>query len=129
MFDQYIVDADTVRNIGPAAAPTGFSFESKLGYYRGLGLSMVEDLAITLDGQPVARDAIYFDDGHGALSLEAMETEYDRRWNFGAPAVISVAYPGGLPPGDHKLSLRQVLRVSYMPFPSVRYIEKVVSVS
>jgi hypothetical protein len=46
MFDKYIIDAASVANTGPADAPTGFSFTTKLGYYRGLGLSMVEDLKV-----------------------------------------------------------------------------------
>ena len=33
MFDKYIIDPATLRNTGPADAPTGFAFESKLGYY------------------------------------------------------------------------------------------------
>ena len=51
MFDKYIIDPASVQNVGPADAPTGFSFVSKLGYYRGLGLSMVEDLEVAIDGE------------------------------------------------------------------------------
>ncbi|MEL0210211.1 MAG: DUF6379 domain-containing protein, partial [Novosphingobium sp.] len=80
---------------GPADAPTGFSFETKLGYYRGIGLSMVEDLSVSIDGEALPRQAIRFDDGNGALSLDEMETAYDRRWLFGAVATITVAHPGG----------------------------------
>ena len=83
MFDQYIIDPASVRNTGPADAPTGFAFTTKLGYCRGLGLSMVEDLAVAIDGAPVPRAAIRFDEGPGPLTLEEMETVYDRRWAFG----------------------------------------------
>jgi len=51
MFDKYIIDPATVANTGPADAPTGFSFTTKLGYYRGLGLSMIEDLKVSIDGE------------------------------------------------------------------------------
>lgn len=126
MFDKYIIDPASVRNVGPADAPTGFSFSSKLGYYRGLGLSMIEELAVSIDGELLPRAAVRFDEGNGPLTLDEMETAYDRRWAFGAPATILVDYPGGFPRGEHRLALQQKLRISYMPFPSFNNDEKVV---
>lgn len=127
MFDKYIIDAASIANTGPAEAPTGFSFTTRLGYYRGLGLSMVEDLKVSVDGEELPRAAIHFDEGGGPLSLDAMETAYDRRWAFGAPATITVALPGGFPRGRHRLGLQQRLRISYMPFPSFNNDEKQVT--
>jgi hypothetical protein len=118
VFDKYIIVEGSLRNVGPAGAPTGFAFDTKLGYYRGLGLSMVEALDITVDGQAVPPTAVRFDEGKGPLTLAQMETAYDRRWNFGAPATIYVERPGGLAPGEHQLTLQQRLRVSYLPFPA-----------
>lgn len=119
MFDKYLIDETSLRNVGPADAPTGFAFEARLGYYRGLGLSMVENLAVTIDGEAVARDAVLFDEGPGALDLTAMETAYDRRWEFGAKATIMVTRAGGLGLGPHQLTLAETLRISYLPFPMV----------
>ncbi len=127
MFDKYIIDPASVANTGPADAPTGFSFTTKLGYYRGLGLSMVEDLKVSIDGEALPREAITFDEGAGPLTLDEMETAFDRRWPFGAPATITVAHPGGFPKGEHTLTLQQRLRISYMPFPSFNNDEKVIS--
>ena len=129
MFDKYLIDAATVRNIGPADAPDGFAFEAKLGYYRGIGLSMIEDLAITLDGVALPRAAVRFDEGGGALTLDGMEQALDRYWEFGRTATISVAYPGGLAPGEHRLELKEQLRVSYLPFPAFSADAKTVAVA
>lgn len=127
MFDKYLINAASVRNTGAVEAPDGFAFEAKLGYYRGLGLSMIEELAVTVDGVEVPRDAVRFDEGKGPLSLEEMETTYDRRWNFGTEATILVAHPGGLTPGEHEIALRQKLRVSYLPFPSFNTDRKTIT--
>lgn len=127
MFDKYLIDAATLRNIGPAEAPTGFAFEAKLGYYRGLGLSMIEKLDVAIDGAALPRGAVRFDEGRGPLTLDEMETAYDRRWPFGTPATILVDHAGGFPEGEHELSLLQQLRVSYLPFPSVNTDAKRVS--
>lgn len=127
MFDTHLIDAASVRNIGPHHAPTGFAFEAKLGYYRGLGLSMIEELTVSIDGEALPREAVRFDEGKGPLTLDEMETAYDRRWPFGAAATISVSLPGGFPTGSHELGLRQKLRISYLPFPSVNQDRKIVS--
>lgn len=128
MFDKYLIVDDSVRNMGPADAPTGFTMQVKLGYYRGLGLSMVEDLSVTVDDTPVPRDAISFDEGKGPLSLTEMESAIDRHWAFGAPATIMIEHPGGLAPGQHSVAFTQRLRISYMPFPSVNADEKTVTI-
>jgi Domain of unknown function (DUF6379) len=120
MFDRYLIVAGSLRNTGPAAAPTGFAFDAKLGYYRGLGLSMVEALEVTVDGVAIPAGAIRFDEGPGPIALADMETAYDRRWAFGAAATITVNHPGGLSAGEHAMTLMQRLRVSYIPFPGIR---------
>jgi hypothetical protein len=127
MFDKYLINTASVRNTGAAEAPDGFAFEAKLGYYRGLGLSMIEELTVTVDGEELPREAVRFDEGKGPLSLEEMETAYDRRWNFGTEATILVARAGGLVPGEHEIALRQKLRVSYLPFPAFNNDRKTVS--
>ncbi|NWK98711.1 hypothetical protein DM806_24215 [Sphingobium lactosutens] len=124
MFDKYLIDADSVQNIGPLDALTGFSFLSKLGYYRGLGLSMIEELVVSIDGEALPREAVRFDEGKGPLTLDEMETAYDRRWPFGAAATIFVSLPGGFPGGSHELALSQKLRISYLPFPSFNHDKK-----
>tara|TARA_B100000678_G_scaffold162903_1_gene136129 strand:- start:551 stop:937 length:387 start_codon:yes stop_codon:yes gene_type:complete len=128
MFDRYLIVDDSLRNVGPESAPSGFAFDAKLGYYRGLGLSMVEALDITVDGEPVPREAVRFDESNGPLSLDEMETAFDRRWPFGASATITVEQSGGLAPGEHRLEFSQRLRVSYMPFPSINSDAKTLTI-
>lgn len=127
MFDKYLIGADSLRNTGPADAPTGFAFQARLGYYRGLGLSMVEDLAVTVDGESVAREAVRLHDGERAFALDDLEGELDGRWEFGAFATIEVERAGGLLPGEHRLTLGEKLRISYLPFPLVASDEKVLT--
>lgn len=124
MFEKYLIVDDSLRNIDG-----GFAFEARLGYYRGLGLSMVEDLAVTIDESEVPRNAVRFDEGKGSLTLDEMETAFDRRWGFGEVATIHVDWPSHLSAGPHRLALIERLRISYMPFPSIRRDEKVLSVS
>ncbi|UVO53092.1 DUF6379 domain-containing protein [Sphingomonas sp. SUN039] len=94
----------------------GFAFYGRLPYYRGLGLSMVEDIAVSADGEPVAREDVRFHVRGKTYTLDQMETVYDDRWNFGEKAKIIAMKPGGLKPGTHKIDFAVRMRVSYLPF-------------
>ncbi|MDE2410239.1 MAG: hypothetical protein KGM18_00530 [Sphingomonadales bacterium] len=98
-----------------AAVEGGFSFLGRLPYYRGLGLSMIEDIAVTVDGALLPREAIRFSVRGSTYTLDEMETVYDNRWNFGEKATIT-ALNGGLAPGDHEITFAVRNRVSYLPF-------------
>lgn len=94
----------------------GFSFLGRLPYYRGLGLSMIEDIAISVDGEAIPRADVRFSVRGKTYTLDEMETVYDDRWNFGEKARIIALKPGGLAPGAHKIEFAVRMRVSYLPF-------------
>lgn len=93
----------------------GFSFLGRLPYYRGLGLSMIEDIEVSVDGTKLPREAIRFAVRGKTYTLDEMETVYDDRWNFGEKATI-IALNGGLPAGTHQIGFAVRMRVSYLPF-------------
>jgi len=93
----------------------GFSFLGRLPYYRGLGLSMIEDIIVSVAGQAVPREAIRFAVRGKTYTLDEMETVYDNRWNFGEKAQI-IALNGALPAGTHAITFAVRMRVSYLPF-------------
>lgn len=93
----------------------GFSFLGRLPYYRGLGLSMIEDIAVTVDGELAPRDAVRFSVRGKTYTLDEMETVYDDRWNFGEKARI-IVLNGGLSDAAHQIGFAVRYRVSYLPF-------------
>ncbi len=97
----------------------GFSFLGRLPYYRGLGLSMIEDIQVSVDGEQVPREAIRFSVRGKTYTLDEMATVYDNRWNFGEKARI-IALNGDLPAksdgGTHAITFAVRMRVSYLPF-------------
>ena len=119
MFDKYMICEDTVRNMKRDGKVTGFEFGARLPYYRGLGLSMIEDVAVTIDGEKIARGDVRVTVAGRTYTLDEMETVYDATWNFGEVVTVTALKPGGLKPGEHRLELMEQLRVSYMPFPTV----------
>lgn len=117
MFDRYIIVEDSLKNVTDGDAVIGFSFDARCGYYTRLILSMVEDLEVVVDGEPVPRDAIRLTVGRRQFTLDEMETEYSVAWEFGVPATVTVLRDGGLTPGAHEIGLHETLRISYMPRP------------
>jgi len=97
------------------AVEGGFALEARLPYYRGLGLSMVENIAVTVDGESYPREAVRFTVRGTTYTLDEMETCYDNRWNFGEKALITVL-GARLAPGPHKVTVSVRKRISYLPF-------------
>jgi hypothetical protein len=119
MFDHYMICAEGFCNTREGDEVTGFQFGARLPYYRGLGLSMVEDIAITLDGNVVPREDIVFCVRGKNWTLAELESEGDERWEMGEVATLKVRKAGGLSKGDHKIELAEQLRISYLPFSPV----------
>ena len=117
MFDKYMICESGFQNRRSAGEVSGFEFGARLPYYRGLGLSMIENIEVRFDDQPVPRERLRLKLRERAYSLTELETAYDEVWEMGEVAQIQVLRPGGLNPGPHKIELAETLRISYMPFP------------
>src|SRR5579862_3232735 len=105
MFDRYMICDETVRNVVKGDRIEGFEFGARLPYYRGLGLSMVEDVAVTVDGERIRRSKVRLTVGPKTYTLDQLETEYQVVWEMGDIATVTVLKEGGLKPGEHKLEL------------------------
>ncbi|WP_062734425.1 C-glycoside deglycosidase beta subunit domain-containing protein [Sphingobium abikonense] len=116
MFDKMMLCDEGFENAVENGETIGFSLLARLPYYRGLGLSMIEDIGLTIDGEPVKREDIRFSVRGRSWTLDEMETVYDDRWNFGEKAKVTVLRTGGLTPGAHKVDIAVRMRVSYLPF-------------
>ena len=110
MMDKLMIVEGSLENVDG-----GFAFLGRLPYYRGLGLSMIENIEVTVDGEVLPREAIRFSVRGKTYTLDQMETVYDDRWNFGEKAQI-IALNGGLAAGQHKVEMAVRYRVSYLPF-------------
>jgi hypothetical protein len=111
MMDKLMIVEDSLESV-----EGGFAFLGRLPYYRGLGLSMVEDIQVTIDGEAIPRENVRFSVRGKTYTLDQMETVYDDRWNFGEKAKIIALKPDGLAPGKHRIEFAVRNRISYLPF-------------
>jgi hypothetical protein len=116
MMDNKMICTELFENVVENGETIGFAFLGRLPYYRGLGLSMIEDIAVSVDGVPAAREDVRFSVRGKTYTLDEMETVYDDRWNFSEKAKITVLRAGGLTPGNHRIEFAVRMRVSYLPF-------------
>jgi hypothetical protein len=124
MFDKYMIVEDGLRNVSENGRTIGFQLHTRLPYYRGLGVSMVEDVSVTVDGHTFPRDAVTIVLRGRAMTLQAMESDYHERWEFGEVGTVIVRTEGGLAPGVHQVALTDRLRISYLPFPLLGHDSK-----
>jgi Domain of unknown function (DUF6379) len=119
MFDKYMILEHGFKNTLKDNAVIGFEFGARLPYYRGLGISMIEEINVTVDGMAIPREAIRVTLHGNTYSLAEMELEFEDRWGFGEVGTITVLQAGGLEAGTHNIELRDSLRISYFPFPMI----------
>jgi hypothetical protein len=117
MFDKYIIVTEGFRNTTAENAVDGYELGIRLPYYRGLGLSMVESIDLTVDGKPVPAESLTLTVHGNSYAVTDLATVFDDRWEMGEIASLRVSQPGGLAPGSHDISVAQRLRISYMPVP------------
>jgi len=115
MYDKYILIEDTLRTVDEDG--TRAAVDVRMPYYRGLGLSMVEGVDLTVDGTPVPVDATSFTVRGTTYTFNDLPDALDDRWEMGEPARIDFEVGSPLEKGEHTVSAGVRLRISYMPVP------------
>ena len=115
MYDQYIVCEEGFR-AREDGVPGGI-VEVRMPYYRGLTLSMVEAVDLTLDGQPVPASRTSFTVHGNTYPFDVLPRTTDDRWEMGERAQLAFQTDEPLAPGEHDVAVSVRLRISYMPVP------------
>jgi hypothetical protein len=116
MYDKHIIYPDSLHNL---ADGSGFALGVRLPYYRGQPLSVVEDIAVKVDGVAVPREQVRFSVRGKSWTLDQLEENTAERWEFGEVAEVSVLQPQGLAAGEHEVAVGVQLRISYLPWSPV----------
>jgi hypothetical protein len=118
MFDNNVFLENTCKNVVEAGQNTGFELKTNITYYRGIPLSMVNDISVEVDGEKVARENILCSiDEEVWFTLDEMETVTSYKWEYGEPLTVRVLKDGGLSNGNHEIALDVVVRTAYIPVP------------
>jgi Domain of unknown function (DUF6379) len=123
MYEKYMIVPEQAQN-----TENGFQIGARLPYYRGVSLSMVEEIEVSVDGETLPQNSVAITIDGKTYNLEQRENETDDRWEMGDLATLSIEKAGGLPKGEHNIGLKINLRIGYMPFPSIRVAEKKINI-
>lgn len=123
MFDKYLICTDGLRNvISETGHVEGFEMKIRIPYYRGVPLSVIEEIKIAVGGgvdggaQIFGNDQIRFSVASGSFMMSEMSTVATKRWNFDEDATIKVYRPGGLVYFDQQIELWITIRAPYGKF-------------
>lgn len=123
MFDKYLICTDGLRNvISETGHVEGFEMKIRIPYYRGVPLSVIEEIKIAVGGgvdggaQIFGNDQIRFSVASGSFMMSEMSTVATKRWNFDEDATLKVYRPGGLVYFDQQVELWITIRAPYGKF-------------
>ncbi len=118
---QYNLMQGGFRNVVEAGRITGFQVCVKSAYYRGVPLSMLEGIDVTVDGQHHDGAQVRYTIRGRTYTAAELANTADVHWPWLEPAIVTVPLPGGLAPGLHRVEVVVKIRISYMPFNPVPY--------
>ena len=77
MAGRQIYNPDGFKNIEADGKVTGFEFQFKAQYYRGITLSIVRNIKVNVDGVDYPREAVRLTVNGETFTLEEMRTVID----------------------------------------------------
>jgi hypothetical protein len=115
MFDKHMVLTRGFQNVVENGQVAGFQLLIRITYYRGVFLSLVGGLDLTVDGEKFKPEQLKFVYKNQAYTMEQLGKAEKVHWDFGTPATLIVSKPGGLAPGIHDVHMVQSIKTGYVP--------------
>lgn len=125
MFEKYLVHPEGFQNISENNEVVGYEVQLRIPYYRGLYMSCVEVIDLTIDGEKVSNDDMLITVKGETFTFAELPTVINHRWEMTETITVFVKKAGGLSKGEHKVKAFVSLRISYLPFNNVGNDEKV----
>lgn len=115
MYERYIIVSDTWRRIDSHGSVPCGAVDLRLAYYRGIALSLVEGIELTIDGMAVDAEQMHLTVGGTNVALQDLAHRPDLRWEFSEAATLVFACPAELSHGPHEICVTELLRIAYVP--------------
>lgn len=118
MYKNHILTDVGCRSIWERGKKTGYCINLKINYYRGLPLSCIDQIALTVDGEEIDPEDLYIQHNgreyhYPDILKDNMCTDF--YWTFGELLRVVVKKKGGIAQGVHKVKVVLGTRRSYTP--------------
>lgn len=108
------------------ATSTGCEMKLRFQWYRSLPVSCVENLKLSLDGQPVDPGQLRFEVNGHQYRLEELPDKVEEFWFVQDSAVLSVVQSARWKPGEtHRIDLEFAMRAPYIPIGPGIFLTKI----
>lgn len=119
MFDNYLIRADSLRNVTKDGEVIGFSLAVRHANYRGVFLSLHTGYYLNVDGVDYPREVQSFEiNGKPPRTFDEIKSAVWEHWDFDDEAILHIALPGGLAPGEHEVRFQQCVIAAYGYLPT-----------
>ena len=116
LLERDLIQSAGFRNVTNGGRVTGFQFRLRMPSYRGMAASLIDGVAVRVDGLvDVGPDVPLWTLGGRTYTLQQLWESDGVRWPLEEAALITVPLDGGLPQGVHELTVELRLRMSYIP--------------
>jgi hypothetical protein len=114
MFDKYLICPYGLRNVlSDTGHLEGFEVKIRIPYYRGVPLSVIDSITLTVGGETYTNEHIRFSVASGSFMMSEMSTVATKRWNLDEDATLRIYKPGGLVYFDQQVELLIAIRAPY----------------
>ena len=115
-----MLNRDIIQNTGfcnttDGAAVTGFQLQVRNPNYRGLASSLVDGVDVTVDGHVWSHEDTTVVLQGVEFTLPELRRSQGHRWALDELLTVTVALPGGLTPGVHRVAVDILHRAPYIP--------------
>lgn len=115
MLERSIIQQRGFRNLRNGDKVIGFQLPIRLNYYRGVWLSQLRPITVSVDGETFSSDQIQWQVSGQVIEQKDLADKTDLHWSSLEAAVLLVKKPGGLTPGIHDIEVFNQFSASYLP--------------
>lgn len=114
-FEDRVIREEDFYNILLNGKQVGFNLDLRINYYRGLPLSSVQKIELTIDGEKIPEYLMMFELNGKCFAISQLPELYSEYWGIKTPAHLRV-FNYGLAPGEHDVGVRIEYKSPYMKF-------------
>lgn len=119
MFDNLLIRPNSLRNEERDGDVIGFTLAVRIANYRGVYLSLHNGYFLEVDGIRYPNDVQTFEiNGKPPRTYQQLEKAVWEHWDYDDEAILHVAVPGGLAPGEHIIRFQQSVLAAYGYLPT-----------
>lgn len=115
MLEKDLIQTRGFHNMIRNGVTTGFQFEVRLTYYRGVFLSQLRTQKVVVDGKSYPKEQIVWNIKGKDYTYKEMQKEGNVMWNPQETAIVKISKEGGLEQGYHEISTGYKYSSSYIP--------------